>query len=132
MLCHHACFESQRCSGKLCEAHALRRRRSMRIPVIMSWSGGKDCALALHELRRDPAYEVVELLTTIAQPFRRISHHGVRETLLEEQADAIGLPLRKIYLPSGDSDPCTNVVYEQIMGDAMADCRARGIFTVGF
>jgi uncharacterized protein (TIGR00290 family) len=96
----------------------------MKIPVVMSWSGGKDSAMALYHLARSDEYEVVELMTSVAEEFARVSHHGVREVLLEEQARAIGLPLQKIYLPSGRLGPCTNEVYEQI--------KARGIYTVGF
>ncbi len=103
-----------------------------RTPVVMSWSGGKDIALALHELQNDPRYEVVALMTSVSEEFRRISHHGVREELLEAQADAIGLPLTRIYLPSGGAVPCTNEVYEQIMAAVLSEFRARGVFTVGF
>ncbi len=56
--------------------------------VVMSWSGGKDSALALHELRSDPRFEVVALMTSVSEEFRRVSHHGVREELLEAQAEA--------------------------------------------
>jgi uncharacterized protein (TIGR00290 family) len=101
-------------------------------PVVMSWSGGKDCALALHVLNGNPEYRVVGLMTSIADEFKRVSHHGVREELLEDQAQAIGLPLFKIYLPSGQNTPCTNEVYEEIMSKAMDDLKARGVFTVGF
>ena len=75
----------------------------MKTPVVMSWSGGKDSALALHELRMSGEYEVVALMTSISEEYHRISHHGVREELLERQAEAIGIPLEKIYLPSGKS-----------------------------
>jgi uncharacterized protein (TIGR00290 family) len=105
---------------------------SRRTPVVMSWSGGKDSALALHELRLDPRYEVVALLTSVSEEFRRISHHGVREELLEAQVQAIGLPLTKVYLPSGPTAPCTNEVYEQIMGAVLEEFRSRGVYTVGF
>jgi uncharacterized protein (TIGR00290 family) len=105
---------------------------SAREPVVMSWSGGKDSAVALHELLKDDRYEVLALLTTVSQEYRRISHHGVREELLEAQADAIGIPLDKIYLPSGSAGPCTNDVYEKIIGDAMARYCARGVTTVAF
>jgi uncharacterized protein (TIGR00290 family) len=100
--------------------------------VAMSWSGGKDSALALHELLSDPQFEVVALFTTVSEEFRRISHHGVREELLEAQAEAIGLPLYRIYLPSGNATPCTNEVYEQIMERAMEEFRAQDVFAVGF
>src|SRR5436309_2444856 len=103
----------------------------MKTPIIMSWSGGKDCALALHELFRSGAYEPVALLTSISLEHRRISHHGVREELLELQAQAIGIPLEKVFLPTA-SGPCTDNVYEQIMGAALAKFTARGVNTVGF
>lgn len=104
----------------------------MKTPVVMSWSGGKDSAVALHELIKGSDYEVVALMTSISEEYRRISHHGVREELLEEQAVSIGIPLEKIYLPSGKLQPCTNEVYEQIMADAMAKFYARGVRTVAF
>lgn len=104
----------------------------MKTPVVMSWSGGKDSAVALHELIKGSDYEVVALMTSISEEYRRISHHGVREELLEEQAVSIGIPLERIYLPSGKLQPCTNEVYEQIMADAMAKFYARGVRTVAF
>lgn len=104
----------------------------MKTPVVMSWSGGKDSAVALHELLLSDEYEVVELMTSVSDEYRRVSHHGVREVLLEQQAQAIGLPLQKIMLPSSQLKPCTNEIYEQIMGNLMADYKAKGIHTVGF
>ena len=76
--------------------------------VALSWSGGKDAAWALHELRRDPAVEVVGLLTTVTSHFRRIAVHGVRVELVRAQARAAGLPLVEIPLPW----PCSNEVYQ--------------------
>jgi len=98
----------------------------------MSWSGGKDSAMALYELTRHREFEVVALLTTVSEEYKRISHHGVRETLLGQQADAISLRLDKVYLPSNNSHPCTNQVYEQIMGQAMRSYQEQGINTVAF
>src|SRR5438874_10837442 len=98
----------------------IRYASCMKEPVVMSWSGGKDSAMALQELLRAGAYEVVSLLTTVSEEYRRISHHGVRESLLDEQANAIGLPLRKVYLPSGHGG-CTNEVYESIMKEVMLE-----------
>ena len=98
----------------------------------MSWSGGKDSAMALQELLRNRAHEVVSLLTTVSEVFRRISHHGVRESLLDEQAKVIGIPLRKVYLPSGSAGGCTNEVYESIMKEVMLDYHRAGVRTVAF
>ena len=99
---------------------------------MMSWSGGKDSAMALHELLRGANHEVVSLLTSVSEEYRRISHHGVRESLLDEQAKAIGIPLRKVYLPSGTNGGCTNEVYEASMAEVMATYRDEGVFTVAF
>ena len=59
--------------------------------IVFSWSGGKDSALALHEVLRSGRYDVVSLITTIASPQQRICMHGVRESLLEDQAKALGV-----------------------------------------
>lgn len=99
---------------------------------MMSWSGGKDGVMALHELLRNSDYEVVELMATVSQEYRRVSHHGVREELLDTQAEAIGIPLRKVYLPSGESGGCSNEVYEAIMSRVMDDYKAKGVDTVAF
>jgi len=102
----------------------------MATPILFSWSGGKDSALALHALLQQPEWEVVALLTSVADEFRRVSHHGIREELLDLQAEAIGLPLDKLRLPTG-SVPCTNLQYEQLVGDKLAGYASRGVLHVG-
>ncbi|MGH8281245.1 MAG: ATP-binding protein [Gammaproteobacteria bacterium] len=101
---------------------------SKAIPVILSWSGGKDSALALHVLRHDPHYQVMGLLTSINGYYGRISMHGVREALLDSQAESIGLPLYKVKLPEKTS----NEEYEQKMRAALAGFKAQGIRHVAF
>ena len=66
--------------------------------IALAWSGGKDSAMALYELRRSRRYEVVSLFTTVAAEYDRVSHHGVRAALLRLQALAIGLPVETLYL----------------------------------
>jgi uncharacterized protein (TIGR00290 family) len=68
------------------------------VPVLMSWSGGKDSAFALARLRAGTQYSVVGLLTTVTSQYDRVSIHGVRRSLLHWQADALGLELREIVL----------------------------------
>ncbi|MVN78554.1 ATP-binding protein [Hymenobacter sp. HMF4947] len=65
----------------------------------MSWSGGKDSALALHHALRDPRYHVSDLLTSVNAHYQRVSMHGVRIELLEAQAQRLGLPLTQLLLP---------------------------------
>jgi uncharacterized protein (TIGR00290 family) len=70
----------------------------------------------------------VALLTTVNRTHERVAMHAVRESLLEMQAEATGLPLVKVPIPS----PCTNEVYEQAMSEAMDQARAEGIRHIVF
>ena len=70
---------------------------------FFNWSGGKDSALALYHAQKDDRYRIEKLLTNINAKYRRISMHGVREELLEAQAEAIGIPLQKNFLPEEPS-----------------------------
>jgi uncharacterized protein (TIGR00290 family) len=81
----------------------------MKPRAIVSWSGGKDCTLALWDARA--AYDVRALVTTVTGAFGRISMHGVRIELLERQAAALGVPLETVAL----NYPCTNDEYETKM-----------------
>jgi uncharacterized protein (TIGR00290 family) len=91
-----------------------------RIPVIVSWSGGKDSALLLHYLRRDPRYEAVGLVTTITRDYERISMHGIRRSILDAQVQALGLPLYEATIPPA----ATNAEYEAAFLAALARARA--------
>jgi uncharacterized protein (TIGR00290 family) len=83
--------------------------------VIFNWSGGKDSAMALHKLLQAPDYEIMCLLTSISEPYQRISMHGVRTALLETQAQHIGLPLVKMEIPEMPSMED----YERVMRETM-------------
>jgi len=96
--------------------------------IVLSWSGGKDSAMALHELRRSGRYKIVSLLTTVAEEYGRISHHGVRAELVELQAEAVGETLHKAYLPAHT----TNEKYEAVVERTMLEYKDAGIRTVAF
>ena len=98
----------------------------MKKRVALSWSGGKDSTLALSTLLGSDEVEVRTLLTTVTEEDDRISVHGVRRTLLESQAAALGLPLDVALIPA----QCSNDDYEQRFGAALERCQARGIDTV--
>lgn len=100
--------------------------------AVMSWSGGKDSSMTLHEVLNQGDLEVVSLLTTVSGEYGRISHHGVRERLLDEQAAAIGIPLHKVILPTMDSHACSNSVYEEVMKEAMQRYINHGVEKVVF
>ncbi len=96
--------------------------------VLLSWSSGKDCAWALHRLRRAPDVEVVALLTTFNEAADRVAMHAVRRELVTAQAAAAGLPLWPVELPW----PCPNDAYEARMTVAIDRARADGVTHVAF
>ncbi|HEY4716795.1 MAG TPA: diphthine--ammonia ligase [bacterium] len=100
----------------------------MREKVIFVWSGGKDSALALWKLMRSKKYHVEALLTTITSDYDRISMHGVRSTLLESQAESIGISLKKVLI----SKHISNEEYDLKMESALKKFKSKGIKKVCF
>src|SRR5688572_7844888 len=96
--------------------------------ALMSWSGGKDSCFALYEIQRRRDYRVAALLTTLTRDYDRISMHGVRRELLEQQATSIGLPLHQVLI----SKDATNEEYEMKMGEAFSVYREQGIGSIVF
>jgi uncharacterized protein (TIGR00290 family) len=96
--------------------------------VLLSWSGGKDSAMALHMLRQDPSYKVECLLTTITEDYDRISIHGVRRALLHRQAEALDVDLFEVSIPA----KCTHETYRSGMVAALTSQRLSGIDTHSF
>jgi uncharacterized protein (TIGR00290 family) len=94
----------------------------------LSWSGGKDSALALHELQERSGSPPRALITTVTADYGRISMHGVRRELLSRQAQATGLTLVEVEIPAG----CSNDVYEQRMGQALAEPPLAAMQTIAF
>ncbi len=97
-------------------------------PVLMGWSGGKDCAMALYNLQQEAAVEIAALLTTLTEGYDRISMHGVRRELLEAQAEALGLRLYPVFIPQ----QCSNDDYAARMEAAMRAFQAEGVMTCAF
>ncbi len=119
----------------------------MRTPqqAVLLWSGGKDSALALyHAGKSHPALQVVKLLTCVSQAYDRVSMHGVRRQLVQEQADALGLPIDFVVIPPSDDPTCPmahtvpgtsfppNDVYTKTMLSAFARCKQGGVEVVVF
>jgi uncharacterized protein (TIGR00290 family) len=102
------------------------RMEARRRPVVVAWSGGKDSALALQATLAGPELEVVALLTTIDEADDRVGMHGVARTLVEAQADAVGLPLTFCRVPRFP----TNARYEEALGAALAPFRDAGVSEV--
>jgi uncharacterized protein (TIGR00290 family) len=102
--------------------------KTLRPKAWLAWSSGKDSAWALHTVRRRGELEVVALLTTVNETHQRVAMHAVRESLLEMQAAATGLPLVKVPIPA----QCRNEIYEQAMSAAMERTKAEGVRHVVF
>src|SRR6266545_2278375 len=94
----------------------------------MSWSGGKDSCIALYELQRAHNCRVAALLSTLTRDYDRISMHGVRRVLLEQQAKNLGLPLHQVLI----SKDATNEEYEMKMSEAFSLYRDQGIDSIAF
>ena len=100
----------------------------MKEKIVFAWSGGKDSAIALHELLKENIYEVEGILTTVTADYDRTSMHGVRSTLLKKQADSLGFKLKKVLITKNDS--CSK--YENKMKATLLVYKNRGINTVAF
>ena len=84
--------------------------------------------MALRALQTGRDCRIIALLTTITEGYDRISMHGVRRTLLERQAESLGLPLHAVLIPP----QCINATYEERMKDALAKHYAQGVRRVAF
>jgi len=115
---------------RLAGAHPAEARPTPveRTRVALSWSGGKDSALALERLRADPAVEIVALVTTVTRDFDRVSMHGVRRALVRAQAAALALPLVEVEIAAGAG----NDAYETAFAEALATLAEGGVREMAF
>jgi uncharacterized protein (TIGR00290 family) len=97
-------------------------------PIVMCFSGGKDSVMTLYELKQKSQFDVVALITTVTESYDRISMHGVRRTLLLQQASSLGIPLQEVTI----SPHASNAEYEEKMGVAFVKYREQGIRKVAF
>ncbi|MBO9618688.1 MAG: ATP-binding protein [Niabella sp.] len=97
-----------------------------KIPVLLSWSGGKDAAYTLHRLQQSALYDVRYLLTTFNKDHRSAMHE-TPERLIEAQSQATGIPLLKVFVPENDANG-----YEKELSKVLLQVRQEGIETVAF
>ncbi len=95
--------------------------------AIFCWSGGKDSSYCLNRVLSENLFEVKYLLTTVNDTFKRISMHGVREELLDRQAESIGIPLLKVTVMESSNDE-----YEKQMDAVLLKVKAEEIYNVIF
>jgi uncharacterized protein (TIGR00290 family) len=96
---------------------------SLKKKALFNWSSGKDSALALYKTLQNSEFEISCLLTSVNQQFQRVSMHGVRVELLEQQAESIGLPLEIMQIP----EMPTMEVYEKVMQETLTKLKNQGV-----
>lgn len=100
----------------------------MKEKTLLSWSGGKDCALTLYEIQKTGNCEISALLSTVTKDYDRISMHGIRRVLLEQQVASLGFPLEKVLI----SKNASNDEYESEMRAVLERYLAAGVSAVVF
>ena len=98
-----------------------------KIPIALSWSGGKDCSYALHLIQQEGKYEVKYLLSTCNTHTRELNMHHLHETLITAQAAAIGIPLMLSHV-AGTS----NAQYEAALQSSIQQLQQQGIYAIAF
>lgn len=96
--------------------------------LVFNWSGGKDSSLALYKLLQTKQYDVVCLLTSLSQKHQRVSMHGVRIELMQEQAQRIGIPLNTFEIP----EAATMEAYEAVMKNTLTNLTQQGVSVSAF
>jgi uncharacterized protein (TIGR00290 family) len=96
--------------------------------IVLAWSSGKDSAWSLYRLRQMPDCAVIALLTTFNCSADRVAMHAVRRSLVQKQAEFAGLPLWPVELPW----PCSNAIYEELMGEACRRAVSAGADAIAF
>ncbi|HEX2725242.1 MAG TPA: diphthine--ammonia ligase, partial [Beijerinckiaceae bacterium] len=89
----------------------------------VSWSGGKDCCLAMHRARA-AGLDVSVLLAMFDETGERTRSHGIPRALMQAQAEALGLEL----VAAG----ATWADYEKTFVAALTELRGRGVTDVVF
>src|SRR5690625_7945764 len=84
-------------------------------PVVVLSSGGKDSLYMVHTLSRQQGWRIAGLLTRGDEESGRVPFHGAARPLPQAQADAVGLDLYTLGLPSS----CRHRMQEQRRGQAL-------------
>ena len=72
--------------------------------AFVSWSGGKDCLYALHNLYKRQGGtppEEVTLLNMVSSDGKMSRSHGIDPSAMRAQAEAMGLPILQVPIESG-------------------------------
>src|SRR3989304_5661405 len=81
-----------------------------------------------YKIQKSKSYEILALLTTITEDYDRVSMHGLRRSLLERQANSLGISLEKVFITKDAS----NEEYESKMKEALLRYKNAGVHSVVF
>lgn len=76
--------------------------------AALFWSGGKDSAFALWQIKQEKQLDIKYLITTVNRNFNRVSMHGLREDVIERQVNETGYPLMKMLVEGGSNKDYEN------------------------
>lgn len=99
-----------------------------KLKTYFNWSSGKDASLALYHLKKDDQLNIDKLLTSISLQHQRVSMHGLRKELIEQQAQSIGLAIEFLELPEG----IEMEGYNQIMSKTVKQLKKEGYSNCAF
>jgi uncharacterized protein (TIGR00290 family) len=95
----------------------------MKKKISVSWSGGKDSAFALYKILTADEFQVVSLHTVFNIETRRVGMHGIHESLIEQQAASLKLPLEKLFLVGSED----HAAYTDLLSRYYRKCKAHGV-----
>ncbi len=84
--------------------------------------------MAVHDILAGRQCQIAALLTTVTEDYGRISMHGVRRSLLRQQAESLGLPLEEVLI----SKQASNDEYESKMAATLKRFKESGVTSVVF
>lgn len=99
-----------------------------KMKVAVSWSGGKDAMMALHQIKASNEYEIDHLHTVIGEFTQRVGMHGIHKSLIQKQAEVLGIPVIFSELPTDESHDS----YENVMNSYCKDCVNKGVSAIVF
>ena len=113
--------------GKYDNIITLNTKSDKKINILMAWSGGKDCALALYDIIKSGKFNLKGLFITLSSKFKRVNLSGIREDIIDKQAEAIGLPIKKLYIDSDTYDG-----YEKTMDAFYSKSKKEGVEAIAY
>src|SRR4030042_1539178 len=96
----------------------LNKRECSMVKAFSSWSGGKDCCLALYRAKQ-AGMDIRFLVNMVSEDGKRSCSHGVRAAIIKRQAEALGIPIVK--------KPTTTEIYEKVFVDTLKELKHQGV-----